>query len=256
MALLRKREASTGASMDRASRPVRFSHAGHYLTLGTGFLAGLVVAAIAVPHYYATTGGTFSELSSRPIGLALAQTALPVAAQPDLSATTIEDPLSNPPASDSPSNERTTVRRRTSDDDVLEAHAAPKWTGDWQAMTAHVKRDSSVTPAGVAVSVADSPAAANLEASGAPSETIRGCLEIRVDGDAFRLTDTEGANVPRVRNWRSGFLKKQAATVELLDVADTATARQYVGQRVMVTGVVEKRELRVRSLRALGQPCQ
>jgi hypothetical protein len=85
--------------------------------------------------------------------------------------------------------------------------------------------------------------------------TITGCLEISVDGDRFRLTDTEGANAPKARSWRSGFLKKRPAPIELVELADPPTARTYVGKRVVATGPVENREMRVRSLQASGTAC-
>jgi hypothetical protein len=75
-----------------------------------------------------------------------------------------------------------------------------------------------------------------------------------VDGGTFRLADTEGANVPKTRSWRTGFLKKQAAPVDLIEL-DSASVRKYVGQRVTATGVVDNREMRVRSLRASGNTC-
>jgi len=85
--------------------------------------------------------------------------------------------------------------------------------------------------------------------------TMRGCLESTVDGDEFRLTDTEGADAPKARSWRSGFLKKRSAAVELVDLSDPAMLRKYVGRRVVATGVLTGRELRVRSLQAAGSSC-
>ena len=85
--------------------------------------------------------------------------------------------------------------------------------------------------------------------------TITGCLEISIDGDRFRLTDTEGPNVPKARSWRSGFLRKRSAPLELVELADPLTARKYVGQRVVATGLVENREMWVHSLQAGGHAC-
>ncbi|HEX7798261.1 MAG TPA: hypothetical protein VF456_28050, partial [Vicinamibacterales bacterium] len=85
--------------------------------------------------------------------------------------------------------------------------------------------------------------------------TISGCLEMSVDRQSFRLADTEGANAPKARSWRTGFLKKEATPVDLLELGDPATARKYVGQRVTATGVVENREMRVQSMRPSGNGC-
>jgi hypothetical protein len=85
--------------------------------------------------------------------------------------------------------------------------------------------------------------------------TITGCLETTIQGDRFRLTDTEGAGAPKARSWRSGFLKKRPAPVELVDLSDLAGLRKYVGHRVAATGLLSSRELRVRSLESAGPSC-
>jgi hypothetical protein len=85
--------------------------------------------------------------------------------------------------------------------------------------------------------------------------TITGCLETTVDEDRFRLTDTEGADAPKARSWRSGFLTKRSAPVELIDLSDPLGARKYVGHRVVATGLLTSRALRVRSLESVGTSC-
>jgi hypothetical protein len=85
--------------------------------------------------------------------------------------------------------------------------------------------------------------------------TITGCLETAVDEDRFRLTDTEGADAPKARGWRSGFLKKRSAPVELVQPSDVAALRHLVGHRVVATGLLSNRELRVRSLESAGHSC-
>jgi hypothetical protein len=85
--------------------------------------------------------------------------------------------------------------------------------------------------------------------------TLSGCLESTVDGAEFRLTDTDGSDAPKARSWRSGFLKKRSAPVELVEVSDPAGLRKYVGHRMVATGLLEDGKLRVRSLQAAGSPC-
>ena len=87
------------------------------------------------------------------------------------------------------------------------------------------------------------------------SVTMTGCLETAVDGDQFRLTDIEGSDAPKARNWRSGFLKKRSAPVELVDFSDPVGLRKFVGRRVVATGLLAGRELRVHSLQAAGTSC-
>lgn len=85
--------------------------------------------------------------------------------------------------------------------------------------------------------------------------TITGCLESTSDGNEFRLTDTDGDGAPKARGWRSGFIKKRPAPVDLVGLPDPARSRAYVGQRVVATGLLASRELRVRSLAPAGSLC-
>jgi hypothetical protein len=91
---------------------------------------------------------------------------------------------------------------------------------------------------------------------GSPAVTLTGCLEGTTDGDQFRLTDTEGANAPKARGWRSGFLKKRTAAVELVNVRDASALRRLVGHRVVTTGLLDSRELSVRSIASAGGMCE
>jgi hypothetical protein len=88
-----------------------------------------------------------------------------------------------------------------------------------------------------------------------PAVTLTGCLEGTSDGDQFRLTDTEGTNAPKARGWRSGFLKKRAAAVDLVNVRDTSALRRLVGYRVVTTGLLDSRKLSVGSIASAGVMC-
>jgi hypothetical protein len=83
--------------------------------------------------------------------------------------------------------------------------------------------------------------------------TITGCLE-RAD-EAFRLKNTSGADAPKVRSWKSGFLKKGPASIDLVDASNRAKLRDHVGQRVSVTGTLVNREMQVRSMQRVGASC-
>lgn len=80
--------------------------------------------------------------------------------------------------------------------------------------------------------------------------TLTGCLQH--DDGTFRLKDTNGAEAPKSRSWKSGFLKKRAATVDVVDSANRLRLPSHVGQRVTVTGVLLEREMRARAVRRLG----
>jgi len=117
------------------------------------------------------------------------------------------------------------------------------------------------TPAANTTSVespAASPAVESNAAIDRPSQapvTITGCLEATPDGSQFRLTDTEGDGAPKARGWRSGFIKKRPAPVDLVGLPDPAGSRTYVGHRVVATGLLARRELQVRSLASAGSLC-
>ena len=82
------------------------------------------------------------------------------------------------------------------------------------------------------------------------SVTISGCLEN--ENGAFLLTDASGTSAPKSRSWKSGFLKKRTAPIELADGVGTLTLRNHVGRRVAATGTLVDREMRVDSVRPLG----
>jgi hypothetical protein len=99
------------------------------------------------------------------------------------------------------------------------------------------------------------PAPVSAGAGEATPVTITGCLEISVDHDAFRLTDTEGADAPRSRSWRTGFLKKGSAPVALVEPPERLALQTNVGQRVAATGLLTSHDLRVSALRVVGPAC-
>lgn len=101
------------------------------------------------------------------------------------------------------------------------------------------------------------PSASAAPASAASqAATISGCLEMSVDGDQFRLTDTDGADAPKARSWKSGFLKKGSASVDLVDFSEGQLLRKYVGHRVVATGLLSGRQLRLRSVQSGGSSCE
>ncbi len=83
--------------------------------------------------------------------------------------------------------------------------------------------------------------------------TITGCLD--QDDNTFWLKNTSGADVPKSRSWRSGFIKKGSSSVELVDAANTLRLSNFVGQRVAATGMLADREMRARSLRRVSASC-
>ena len=87
----------------------------------------------------------------------------------------------------------------------------------------------------------------------ASATTIAGCLAF--DDGTYRLKDATGTEAPKSRSWKSGFLKKRSATLEVVD-AGSLGLPNYVGQRVEVTGTLAEREIQARSLHRLAASCK
>lgn len=83
--------------------------------------------------------------------------------------------------------------------------------------------------------------------------TITGCLER--DQESFRLKDTSGVDAPKARSWKSGFLRKSAASIHVIDANNAVRLPNHVGQRVVVRGTLVDREMHVRSLQRVGDSC-
>lgn len=83
--------------------------------------------------------------------------------------------------------------------------------------------------------------------------TITGCLE-RND-ETFRLKDTSGADAPRSRSWKSAFLKKGNASIDVVDATNRLKMDDYVGQRVSLTGTLVEREMQARRVQRVATSC-
>lgn len=83
--------------------------------------------------------------------------------------------------------------------------------------------------------------------------TISGCLQSR--DDSFWLKDASGGNAPKSRSWKSGFLKKHAEPVQIVDATRTLQLSSYVAQRVTATGTLANRTMQARSLERVAASC-
>jgi hypothetical protein len=92
---------------------------------------------------------------------------------------------------------------------------------------------------------------ADVKNSGAV--TISGCLQ--AGDDSFWLKDTSGADAPKSRSWKSGFLRKRSGSVPVVDATDALQLSNYVGQRVTATGTLANRTLQARSLERVAASC-
>jgi hypothetical protein len=117
------------------------------------------------------------------------------------------------------------------------------------------KDDAATRPAGSDAIAPPTTALISATSGEASPVTITGCLEVSVDHDEFRLTDTEGVDAPRSRSWRTGFLKKRSAPVALVEPPDRRALQTQVGRRVAATGLLTSHDLKVSALRVVGSSC-
>ena len=83
--------------------------------------------------------------------------------------------------------------------------------------------------------------------------TLEGCLER--NGDTFRLKDTSGADAPKARSWKSGFMKKSPASIEVVDASESLGLANRVGTRISVTGTLVDREMQAHAIHRLSSTC-
>jgi len=83
--------------------------------------------------------------------------------------------------------------------------------------------------------------------------TIAGCLVH--DSDEFQLKDTDGNHAPKARSWKSGFIRKSSAKVNVIDTSNRLSLASHVGYRVSVSGTLTDRDLQARSVRASSERC-
>ena len=114
---------------------------------------------------------------------------------------------------------------------------------------------SVTTAAAATVAAASSHAGDSVATTGekTPVTTLTGCLA-RED-TAYKLKDTVGDEAPKARSWKTGFLKKGSASIEIYDTSNRLKLPAHVGERVTVTGELVDREMYVKSLQRVSTSC-
>lgn len=217
-----------------------------------GAAAVLVVTAVAFPRRPAPrAAGLDGQPERREAAADVASSTSTIAPAPVLSVTpaaasTVVTPRAVAEPSKKSSVKPVTTRVTGSGKSVAPVAAAA-------AIPDAPKHDDSATKP--APEPLTSPASVSKESVMPTLVTITGCLEISTDGDTFRLNDLEGADAPKSRSWRTGFLKKRPAPVTLVEPPDRLTLTSNVGRRVAATGQLASHELKVSSLRVIGSSC-
>jgi len=141
------------------------------------------------------------------------------------------------------------VARQPSPASEMAAAATPAKAGIVTTDEAAMKQPPpSVPTADMAIAASTEKAAVE-----AAPVAITGCLER--DQETFKLRDTAGADAPRARSWKSGFLRKSAASIEVTDAANRVKLANHIGERVTVKGLLVDREMQVRSLQRVADSC-
>ncbi len=123
-----------------------------------------------------------------------------------------------------------------------------------RAATAKKMLTENAAPAASPVAATVAGSAPATSATKAARATVVGCLED--DGAAFRLTGTTGADAPKARSWKSGFLKKGAAPVKLVGSSKALNLANHVGRRVAVTGTLANREMQAHAVQRVAGSCK
>ena len=217
--------------------------------------AALVIAALALPRHPSAPG--IEEGDEDPQVLAadlvapspyqVALPAAPIAAPVAASAAVAPRPVSAPPKKLAPKPERNRTAESTTSRAPIAA-ATP-------VADNLVKENAAIKLSGSEATAPPAIALASTGTSGTAPVTITGCLEISVDQDEFRLTETEGVDAPRSRSWRTGFMTKRSAPVALVEPPDRLALQTHVGRRVAATGLLTSHDLRVSALRVVGPAC-
>ena len=130
---------------------------------------------------------------------------------------------------------------------------AKPWITSRPAEPTRTSRTAEPTTAPAIEPAAGTNPTANAAAQNTTPVTIQGCLQAGNEG--FWLKDVSGADAPTSRSWKSGFLKKRSASVEVVDAPDSLRLANYLGQRVAASGPLTDRRLQVRSLHRVAGSC-
>lgn len=103
--------------------------------------------------------------------------------------------------------------------------------------------------------VAASLASVAAAAERAKAVTLTGCVRGGGERNTFVLTKVEGADAPKSRGWKTGYLLKRRSDVEVVSAASSVRLKDHVGRKVTVTGTLERNDgtqLKARSVRVLS----
>jgi hypothetical protein len=239
--------------------PAPVPRATHLRTIALAGVTLLVVAALAFPRHPSAPGTDDGAAGSQPkrreqpadlVALSLQPAALPAApiAAPVAASATVAPSAVSAPSKKTlvPKPETNGIRESTQSGVPVAAVTTVADIPFQEDAAASRPRSETIAP--------PAPEFVSTRTGGTMPVTITGCLEVSVNQDEFRLTETEGVDAPRSRSWRMGFLKKRSAPVALVEAPDRLALQTHVGRRVAATGLLTSHDLKVSALRVVG-PC-
>jgi hypothetical protein len=187
-------------------------------------------------------------------GIALLAAALPSSSRPDAPRNErirqLETNFPLPAAVPSKQTQSTTPRTAAAKTTALTEPVEARDTRKSDTETELVAETKTPAVAAFAGLPAAEPAAI-LTRDETPLVSLSGCLE--ADDDGLRLKNASGAEAPKSRSWKTGFLTKRSSDVTV--VANRLDLRSHVGRRVTLTGELTERRLQVRSLQPSTVRC-
>ncbi len=87
-----------------------------------------------------------------------------------------------------------------------------------------------------------------------PMTTMTGCL--KVDGNHFELTNVEGSQAEKGRNWKTGFVTKSTKNIQVVGASAAVRLRDQVGSKVTVVGTKDgETHLKATSVKRVAESC-
>jgi hypothetical protein len=235
------------------SKPAPVRRTTHLRTIALAGVTLLAVAALAFPRHPSAPGTDDGAAGSEPEPLKQsadfgASSPMPIAAPVAASGAVAPRAVSAP-------SKKTLVPKPEKNRNTESTKAGAPIAAVTRVADIPFQDGAATKPPGSAAIAPPAPASVSTGTGGSRPVTITGCLEVSVNRDEFRLTDTEGVDAPRSRGWRTGFLKKRSAPVALVEPPDRLALQTHVGRRVAATGLLTSHDLKVSALRVVGPLC-
>ena len=121
-----------------------------------------------------------------------------------------------------------------------------------QINTSAQSKTPAKAPAKAAPAKAAAPKVVAAPAESGKSVTLTGCLE--ADGRKYMLTDLEGAQAPKGRSWKTGYVTQKSKDMEVVATSGVKLG-DHIGHKVSVVGVRNDTHLQARSIKQLAASC-